>query len=357
MRSPVENFAGRARGRVLGLIVLPALTACGSPAGLASASAVPVKTNGPAADFPVVIGAPYKVGSTLYTPIDTLNYDEVGYVAADGGTGVTGSHHTLPLPSYVEVTSLATGHTILVRLERRGPMDGNAVVALSPAALAQLGASAGTPVRVRRVNPPERERAALRADRTVPPRMDTPESLLAVLKQKLPVEGSTNLAPQKSAPPAALASVELPPSKAAQPLLSTPVATAKAAPAPVTVSVTSQRVPPPLAPLSSRAAAPVTTAPAQIATVRQERTPAPRSSRPAQSSSAATDGAYIVQAATMSTLERARKVAGSIGGSVSPAGRYFRVRTGPFATREQAEASLAKVRAAGYSDARIFTNG
>jgi rare lipoprotein A len=68
-------------------------------------------------------------------------------------------------------------------------------------------------------------------------------------------------------------------------------------------------------------------------------------------------GAYIVQAATMSTRERAEKVVDAIGGSVSPAGRYFRVQTGPFATRAQAEASLAKVRSAGYSDARIFTNG
>ena len=78
---------------------------------------------------------------------------------------------------------------------------------------------------------------------------------------------------------------------------------------------------------------------------------APRATQTAQ------NGAYVVQAAAMSTLERARKVAGSIGGSVSKAGQYFRVRTGPFATHEQAEASLAKVRAAGYSDARILTNG
>ena len=41
------------------------------------------------------------------------------------------------------------------------------------------------------------------------------------------------------------------------------------------------------------------------------------------------------------------------GGSVSPSGRFFRVRMGPFATRGQAEAALAKAKAAGYSDARI----
>lgn len=59
----------------------------------------------------------------------------------------------------------------------------------------------------------------------------------------------------------------------------------------------------------------------------------------------------------MSTRECAQKVAGAVDGSISQSGRYFRVHTGPFATREQAQASLAKVRAAGYSDARISTNG
>ena len=87
-------------------------------------------------------------------------------------------------------------------------------------------------------------------------------------------------------------------------------------------------------------------------------TPGPaRVAAPAAKIPVTQDGAYLVQAAAMSTMERARKVAGSIGGSVSKAGQYFRVRTGPFATRQQAEASLAKVKAAGYSDARILTDG
>ena len=65
----------------------------------------------------------------------------------------------------------------------------------------------------------------------------------------------------------------------------------------------------------------------------------------------------MVQAAAFSSADRARRAAGVLEGKVSQAGRYFRVRTGPFATRGEAEASLAKVRAAGYSDARILTNG
>ncbi len=351
MRLPIENFAGRARGLALALILVPAVAACGSHEELASAAAAPARANGPAADYPVVIGAPYKVGDRLYTPVDEMNYDEVGYVAADTGSGITAANHTLPLPSYAEVTSLKSGHTILVRVERRGPMDGNQVIALSSAALAQLGASAGDPVRVRRVNPPEAERAALRAGRSAPARMDTPASLVAVLKQKLPAQGAASLAPPKSAPPTKLASVDLPPSSA------TPV------PVPTPAQRPSNSGAPPLPPLPSRGGA-ANPAPAPVVVARLEQSrkaasipvsrPAPRDVQPAP---ATTGGAYMIQAATMSTLERAQKVAGSIDGSVTKAGRYFRVRTGPFATREQAQASLAKVKAAGYSDARIFTNG
>jgi rare lipoprotein A len=328
MKLPDERAVRLARRWALGLVVIATLGGCGSHERLDSASTVPAlrAANGPAADYPVVIGAPYRVDTRLYTPADTMNYDEVGYVAADGGSGVTGSHHTLPLPSYVEITSLQSGRTILVRLERRGPMTGDAVVGLSSPALAQLGLSAGDPVRVRRVNPPEEERVALRAGRSAPLRMDTPASLVAVLKRKLPEEGSAILSATPSAAPT-LAAVKLAASSATPgPLPSSPASAAQvlARSAPANVSLAAPRL------------------------VANSSTP---------QSTEAEDGRYIVQAAAMSTVERAHKVASAIGGSVSKSGQYYRVRTGPFATRQQAEASLAKVRAAGYSDARILNNG
>src|SRR5688500_7454586 len=181
MRSPADGRKGRLSAA---LIAALALAACGDAGTLASA---PAPSNGPQGDYPVVVGEPYTVAETAYTPEDVLNYDQVGFLAVDsaGGNAVSGSHHTLPLPSYVEVTSLATGRTILVRLERRGPMNSNELVALSPGALAQLEAGAGTPVRVRRVNPPEDQRAMLRAGSPADLRMDTPMSLVEILKRKL----------------------------------------------------------------------------------------------------------------------------------------------------------------------------
>ena len=65
MRLPVESFAGRARGLVLTLVLVPLLAACGSHRELASVGAGLVPANGPAADYPVVIGAPYKIGDNV----------------------------------------------------------------------------------------------------------------------------------------------------------------------------------------------------------------------------------------------------------------------------------------------------
>ena len=177
MRSPVDGRAARSLRISAALSAVLALAACGIVGGSDSADQLAVASTpgnfGPQGDYPVVVGDAYSVAGTSYTPEDVMNYDQVGYLAADaaGGNAVSGSHHTLPLPSYVEVTSLETGKTIVVRLERRGPMNSNELVALSPGALSQLGASRGTPVRVRRVNPPEDQRALLRAGSPAEARM------------------------------------------------------------------------------------------------------------------------------------------------------------------------------------------
>jgi cell division protein FtsN len=49
----------------------------------------------------------------------------------------------------------------------------------------------------------------------------------------------------------------------------------------------------------------------------------------------------------------ARKAAAELGGSVSKAGKFWRVRLGPFVKEGQAGAALRKAQSAGYRDARI----
>ncbi len=383
---------------VLGLTVM--LAACGRFSGgdlppLATNADRPVvaAATGPQDDYPLVVGEPYQVDGQLYTPLDTMNFDEVGYAVLDrdGGNSVSIAHKTLPLPSYVEVTSLETGKTILARAERRGPMSNSHVAALSPGALTQLGIQSGASIRVRRTNPPESDRAKLRMGQTADSRMNTPKSLLAVLKRKLPETGSANLAlSQPNAAPSVVAatSKELP-AVASAPTRTTPVSRVastsvpKATAASFAQAFTEERkavTAYPLAPLSrtprfaASAGTPVTVPRAVAQTpVRsaQAMTPnrpvvapletrvAPKRPTPvvAARSAPATDGAFVVQAAAFSSEANAKRAANSINGFIQKSGRFYRVRTGPFTNRGQAEAALAKVRAAGYSDARVFTAG
>ena len=154
---------------------------------------------GGVSDLPVKIGRPYVVKGVTYTPVDDRNYDAVGFASwygeelsgnltANGErfepSGITAAHRTLPLPSYVEVTALTTGRTILVRVNDRGPFTQAREIDLSRGAAQQLGVLGGgsIPVRVRRVEPPEQERALLRSGRRVAERRVTTGQALAQLR-------------------------------------------------------------------------------------------------------------------------------------------------------------------------------
>jgi rare lipoprotein A len=314
MRLPVN--------RRLPFAALTILLAIGAPAGAKDRLTPPLPANGPQADYPMVLGQPFEVEGVTYTPADTLNYDAVGYAASTvaGGSGIIGSHRTLPLPSYVEVTNLETGRTVLVRLERRGPMTGALLVELSPAAAAQLGIE-GQPrsaVRVRRVNPPEPERAALRSGQSAPLRMDTPPSLLTVLKRRLEQQGAGTLVSR----PGPMPTPDKLPSVAPTP--------PKQDPAP--------KVPP---------------VAAKVPVVAPFAPPSAKPAAPKAKTAAAVKGGWTVQLGAFSTRERATAVAWKVSAEVAPLGKLFRVRMGPYPSRAEADAALAKARAAGYTDARI----
>jgi len=51
---------------------------------------------------------------------------------------MTGAHPTLPLPTWVQVTNLQNGRSVVVRLNDRGPFSNNRIIDLSHAAAAQL---------------------------------------------------------------------------------------------------------------------------------------------------------------------------------------------------------------------------
>lgn len=155
----------------------------------------------PVSDTPVVIGKPYTVRGTTYRPAADPGFDMLGYASWYGSESgnqvalgerfrpqwITAAHTTLPLPTYVEVTALETGRTILVRINDRGPFARGRILDLSQGAADQLGIRrAGVAaVRVRRVDPPEKERARLRAGKQVPERPRLSEAALAALRAQL----------------------------------------------------------------------------------------------------------------------------------------------------------------------------
>jgi rare lipoprotein A len=58
---------------------------------------------------------------------------------------MTAAHPTLPLPSYVRVTNVRNGRSVIVRVNDRGPFKSGRIIDLSYAAAAKLGiAAAGT---------------------------------------------------------------------------------------------------------------------------------------------------------------------------------------------------------------------
>ncbi|MCI4589398.1 SPOR domain-containing protein [Sphingobium sp. BYY-5] len=276
------------------------------------------------ADTPVQIGEPYTIAGISYTPTDPAYYDEVGYaVLLDGGSrgdatangeafvsaAIAAAHKSLPLPSYVEVTALDSGRTILVRVNDRGPMRNDRLIALSPGAVAQLGVGGegAIPVRVRRVNPPEQERAALRAHGRAAERLETPAALLKVLRGKLPPVGSTAMTALPKAKPAI---VPASPSSLTKPGADFDKPAVGAAPKPAV----------------------------------------PKSAMPIRK------GGYVVQVGAFSSQARAETLAKNIGAHTEQGGTLWRVRFGPYPTQQAAQAGVRAARTKGFENARIIAN-
>lgn len=285
-------------------------------------------------DGPPILGEPFAVGGVTYTPANPSSYDEVGYASVAQGasngeattTGeafapaaITAAHKTLPLPSYAEVTALDTGRTILVRVNDRGPMSNGRVIALSQGAAEQLKLEDGAAVRVRRVNPPEQERAALRAGGRAAERLPTPAPLLKALRAKLPAPAFERTRPIAADRPAPIknASPKSRPGADFDRPAKAPVATKPAAP------------PPPAKPLKA--------------------TPPP-------AAASAKTGRFIVQLGAYASQARAEQAAKTAGAQVSQAAGLWRVRLGPYATREAAQAGARAAAAKGFQNGQIISN-
>jgi len=157
----------------------------------------PSPIRAPVSDGASKVGAAYSIGGQRYVPADVRAFEQIGLASwygdelrgqrtANGEAfdpdGISAAHPTLPLPSYVEITSLDTGRTILARINDRGPFHSNRILDMSFGAARQLGITGhgARPIRIRRVDPPEQEKAALRRGERVAERaMASGEALAA----------------------------------------------------------------------------------------------------------------------------------------------------------------------------------
>lgn len=98
--------------------------------------------------------SPYRVlGKTYYVMPSAAGYKERGVASwygkkfhghktSNGETynmyGMSAAHKSLPLPAYVQVTNLANGRKVIVRVNDRGPFHGGRIIDLSYAAASKL---------------------------------------------------------------------------------------------------------------------------------------------------------------------------------------------------------------------------
>jgi rare lipoprotein A len=110
------------------------------------------------------VGTPYQIAGQWYVPAIDPAYDRVGVASwygsenhgratANGETfdmmGLTAAHKTLPMPSYVYVTNLDNGRTLLLRLNDRGPFVDDRIIDVSRGAARALGFEGSGLARVR----------------------------------------------------------------------------------------------------------------------------------------------------------------------------------------------------------------
>jgi len=272
---------------------------------------------GAANPAPIVSGTlrPYQIAGRWYYPAHDARYDEVGLASWYGeafngrptATGeifdmhaLTAAHKTLPLPALVEVTSLDTGRSAILRLNDRGPFVDGRIIDLSRGAAQELGIlnqGLGR-VRVRYVGPA--------------PRLEG-----------RPVRYAS-ATPGASAPP-----TQPPPARPAP----APVQPAPPPPPPPAV------MPPPLPPPPPIHAPPLEPPPI----------PTPLA------------GGHRVQAGSFASRANAEAAARALGDRArvetvqTAAGTFHRVVVGPFDDPLQAERARTAAVALGYGDAFVIT--
>ncbi len=296
------------------------------------------------------IGNPYQINGIWYYPAEDYEYDETGiaswYGAAFHGkatangevydmNALTAAHRTLPMPSYVRVTNLENGRSLVLEVNDRGPFAKGRIIDISRRGAQLLGfQNQGTArVRVQILADRSRAVAARMSNRGELARVGSPitsEGLpkASVSAETLPVpSGGVEAAPQVSSQQTVIAS-NTRPQNVASDFVGSPTGTI-----------------------------PNTTAPSETAALSVDPN-AVVSQEPVGVTN------IFVQAGAFGIFENANKVRARL----SPLGNVFldrvlvnerdlfRVRIGPLEDVTSADTMLSQVVATGYPDARIIVD-
>lgn len=259
------------------------------------------------------VGPPYQANGRWYVPAAEPGYEATGMASWYGPTfhggrtasgeiydqeAITAAHPTLPIPSLVQVTNLENGREVIVRVNDRGPFVADRVLDLSHGAAQVLGVERNGTARVhiRYLGPAPRHYG----DAAAPPQSSAPSS----------------------APPLQSVSAEEGPASL---------------------------LPPPRTQLES----PAPVAPSAVQSVAYQ-APAPTPVAPA--------GSYFVQVGAFSDVDNAHRAQAAVSSAgqastdvrrTSTGTELFRVRVGPFASRELADAARRDVVALGYAESVV----
>jgi len=161
------QFAAQSAKSIAGPSPQAAATATATSVARYSPQGVPIGEGGI-----YKVGTPYVIEGVTYYPREDPTYNETGIASwygeqfhakrtANGElydmNAVTAAHKTLPLPSYVQVTNLENGRSLVVRVNDRGPYVNGRIIDLSRRSAQLLGMDrAGiAKVRVKVISPPD----------------------------------------------------------------------------------------------------------------------------------------------------------------------------------------------------------
>ena len=386
--------AGRSRRAVAVLAIAGALAACagpgGSPGGTGPRADAPPEASGarrgafykddgpgdsPPADLAAIPDAqpraeplhpranrPYVVFGRQYVPmVRPASFRERGIASWYGRRfhgnptssgepydmyAMTAAHPTLPIPSYVRVTHLRNGRSVVVRVNDRGPFLHGRVIDLSWTAAAKLGyvAQGSAEVEVELLQPetPEPGIVLVSSDAARAPGAPAAGPVAAVLPAALPPAGAPAVTPSAASSGPSVQTAQLAQPPQANPATGSPPA--RDPPLRLEVETTVQRDP--RAPVPAAAAAPPTPGAAVTAA-------------PVDAAAAAAPwlqlGAFTARENAEAVLARVRAALGERVGArleIRRDGAMHRVVAGPYPDRAQALAAAERIRTS--TDLRPF---